>query len=258
MKTTSRLEAALRSNGELGLIPYAMGGYPDLHRSQQIAIDLARSGAVAIEIGIPFNDPLADGPVIQAAGQAALESGATMAGCLELAGVVAKESPVPVVLMTYGNPILAYGRERFADQLAQLGVAGVIVADLPADEAELMRPLFRDAGVDQVFLVAPTSSDDRIRRVCEVSSGFVYCVTLAGVTGARKALPRDLSAFLQRVRRHTDLPLVAGFGVSKPEHLRSLRGVADAAIVASALVAEVQAGRDPSVLAQHLAEACRR
>lgn len=254
----SRLEASLRSEGdELKLIPYAMAGFPDAARSVEIALRLADCGVGAIEIGIPFSDPLADGHVIQAAGQAALEAGGTIEEFLGVAGAVASASPVPTVIMTYANLVLSYGVERFARELEQLGVAGLIIADLPAEEAGLMAPWLREAGVDPVFLATPTSTEERLAKVCAESAGFVYCVTVAGVTGTRRQLPADLQPFLKRVRQHTSLPLAAGFGISRPEHLKALRGVTDAAIVASALVEEVQAGRDPSKLLAKLVEAGR-
>lgn len=255
--TASRLEASLRSKDELKLIPYVMAGFPDLARSIDMGKRLAASGAGALEMGIPFSDPLADGPVIQAAGQASLDNGTTIDDCLEAAGQISAAGGAPIAVMTYGNPVLTYGPERFAKACADSGVAGVIIPDLPAEEADLLGPYFRDAGVDQIFLASPTSSEERIARVAAASSGFVYCVTVAGVTGARKHLSPDLPRFLKRVRKYTDLPLAAGFGISQPEHIAELRGVADAAVVASALVAETQAGRDPMVLVEKLLEACR-
>lgn len=257
-KTTSRIQQALKPEGdELKLITYAMGGFPDLRRSREIALSLMHAGSSVLELGIPFSDPLADGPVIQAAGKAALDAGASLENCLELAADLVKSGPVPIVFMTYANPVLAYGPDRFARDLDQIGVGGVIMPDLPIEEAALFQPSFENSEIDLIFQVTPTSSEERLARICSMSSGFVYCVTIAGVTGARSELPRDLATFLKRVRRHTDLPLAAGFGLSKPEHMRKLRGVADAAAVGSALVVEVAAGRDPSRLVRQLVLACQ-
>lgn len=250
------LASAVRAAGDLKLIAYMMGGHPDHKRSIEIGRRLASSGIAALEIGVPYSDPLADGPVIQRAGQAALEAGMTMGGALEIAEAVAAEG-TPIVLMTYVNPVLAYDPRRFAADAAQAGVAGVIVPDLPVEESEPVTGWLRAAGLDTVFLVAPTSPDARIDTICRHSSGFVYCVTLTGITGARKSLPRGLKGMLTNVRKHTDLPLAAGFGISRPDHMRALRGLADAAVVGSALVAEIDRGGDPVPLARELLAACR-
>src|SRR5712692_7169778 len=253
---TMRLQQALRAEGALKLEPYLMGGHPDARRSVEAGRRLASAGAAAVEIGIPLNDPLADGPVIQRAGQVALAAGITTAGCLEVAEQVAREGR-PVVLMTYVNPVLAYDPRRFAADAAQAGVAGVIVPDLPPEEAEPIAGWLRAAGLDTVFLVAPTSPDERVAAICGESTGFVYCVTLTGITGARRELPPGLDGLLARVRGQTDLPVAAGFGISRAEHVRALRGKCDAAVVGSALVAELEAGRDPSGLLKELARECR-
>ncbi len=251
---TGRLEPALRAEGGLKLVTYLMAGHPDARRSIEAGRRLAAAGVAAIEIGIPFSDPLADGPVIQKAGQAALEAGMTVAGALEVAAEVAKEG-VPVVLMTYVNPVLSYDPRRFAAEAAQAGVSGVIVPDLPVEEAEPVTGWFRSASLDTVFMVAPTTPPDRIATVCGHSSGFVYCVTVTGITGARKELPEGMDGLLDQVRERTRLPVAAGFGISRPEHMKALRGHADAAVVGSAIVHEIDRGRDPSTLARELMKA---
>ncbi len=253
----SRLEAALRRDGErLALVPYTMAGYPDRPRSIEHGRAYARAGAAAIEVGVPYSDPLADGPVVQRAGQAALDQGTTLADAIRVAAAIAEED-APVVLMTYVSPILSYGGRRLAVDAAAAGIAGVIIPDLPVEEAQpLVEPL-REAGLDTIFLVAPTSPGSRIRKIVEQSSGFVYCVTLAGVTGARSELDPGLAALLSRLRAATALPVAAGFGISTPDHLRRLRGRAEAAVVASALLARVQAGENPLALAEELLQACR-
>jgi tryptophan synthase alpha chain len=234
-----------------------MAGYPDQEASVALGRRLARSGAAALEIGIPFSDPLADGPVIQQAGQAALEAGATTQACLEVAARIAGAGGAALVLMTYVNPILAYDARRFAADAASAGVRGVIIPDLPPEEAEPTAGWLRAAGLDVIFLVAPTSTDERVAAASQASSGFVYCVTVTGTTGVRASLPTDLRQVLARIRARTSLPIAAGFGISRPEHLEVLRGAADAAVVASALVVEVQAGRDPVRLVDRLLDACR-
>jgi tryptophan synthase alpha chain len=252
----SRLEERVRSAGDVKLIPYLMAGYPDRDGSIAQGLAYARAGASALEVGVPFSDPLADGPAVQRAGQAALECGMSVRGALQVASAVA-EGGAPVVLMSYVNPIMAYGERRFAADAVAAGVAGVIVPDLPAEEAEPLASWLRDAGLDVVFMVAPTSPDSRIASTAELSSGFVYCVTVRGVTGARTELATGLHRLLARVRAATDLPVAAGFGISRPEHIRELRGHADAAVVASALLDRLHHGEDPVALVEELMAACR-
>jgi len=252
----SRLDTALRAHGDLKLVAYMMAGHPNRKRSLEIGKKLATSGIAALEIGIPFSDPLADGPVIQHAGQVALEHGMTVGAALELAAGIAAEG-TPVVLMTYINPILSHDPRRFAAEAAQAGVAGIIVPDLPVEESEPVAGWLRSASLDTVFMVAPTTSRERMTTICEHSSGFVYCVTVTGITGARSELPQGMSELLSEVRKHTDLPIAAGFGISRPDHMKSLRGSADAAVVGSAIVAEIDKGVDPMPLVKGLLKACR-
>jgi tryptophan synthase alpha chain len=241
-------------NGGLGLIPYLMAGHPDRERSIAAARSLAALPIAALELGIPFSDPLADGPVIQRAGQAALEAGTTVAGCLEIAAAVTGRAPV--YFMSYVNPILSYGPERFAADAEAAGVAGVILPDLPPDESESIVAALHGHGLATVFLVAPTSTDERIKLICGASSGFVYCVTLTGITGVRADLPEGVAELLGRVHLHTSLPVAAGFGIATPAHIAALRGVADAAAVGSAVVRELDEGRDPARLVEELLRAC--
>ena len=254
--TESRLETAVRADGDLKLIAYMMAGHPNRKRSLEVGKKLAASGIAALEIGIPHSDPLADGPVIQKAGQAALDHGMTVGASLELAEAIAREG-TPVVLMSSINPILAHDPRRFAAEAAQAGVAGVIVPDMPIEESEPVAGWLRAASLDTIYMVAPTTAAARIGMICERTSGFVYCVTLTGVTGARKDLPGGLKELIQGVRKHTKLPVAAGFGISRPEHMKTLRGVADAAVVGSAVVAEIDAGKDPTGLVRELLKACR-
>jgi len=252
----TRLENALRANGDLKLVAYMMAGHPTRKRSIEVGKKLATSGIAALEIGIPHSDPLADGPVVQHAGQVALEHGMTVSGALEVAEAVAAEG-VPVVLMTYINPVLAYDPRKFAAEAAQAGAAGVIVPDLPIEEAEPVAGWLRSASLDTIFMVAPTTPPDRIGTIASHSSGFVYCVTVTGITGARKELPEGMPELLSEVRKHTRLPVAAGFGISRPEHMKTLRGTADAAVVGSAIVAEIDRGGDAVSLVKELLKACR-
>src|SRR5712664_946151 len=252
----TRLENAVRAKGDLKLVAYMMAGHPNKKKSIEVGKKLAGSGIAALEIGIPFSDPLADGPVIQRAGQVALEHGMTVAGALEVAGAIAGEG-VPVVLMTYINPILSHDPRRFAAEAAQAGVAGVIVPDLPVEESEPVAGWLRAASLDTIFMVAPTTEEERVETICDHSSGFVYCVTVTGITGARKELPEGMKELFALVRRHTKLPIAAGFGISRPEHMKALRGTADAAAVGSAVVNEIDRGGDPVLLIKELLKACR-
>jgi len=252
----TRLDTALKARGDLKLVAYLMAGHPTKKRSIEVGKKLASSGVAAIEVGIPHSDPLADGPVIQHAGQVALEHGMTVAGSLEVAGAIAAEG-VPVVLMTYINPVLSHDPRRFAAEAAQAGVAGVIVPDLPIEEAEPVAGWLRAASLDTIFMVAPTTPPDRIAVICSHSSGFVYCVTVTGITGARRDLPPGMPELFGEVRKHTQLPVVAGFGISRPEHMRSLRGAVDAAAVGSAIVDEIDRGGDGVALVKELLQACR-
>ena len=252
----TRLEDSLHADGGLKLIAYMMAGHPTKKRSIDVGKRLAGSGVAALEIGIPHSDPLADGPVIQRAGQAALAHGMTVAGALEVAGAIAREG-VPVVLMTYINPVLSYDPRKFAAEAAQAGVAGVIVPDLPIEEAEPVTGWLRSAALDTIFMVAPTTLPDRVGSICSHSSGFVYCVTVTGITGARKDLPQGMPDLLTEVKKRTSLPIAAGFGISRQEHMRALRGNADAAVVGSAIVDEIERGGDGVALVRELLKACR-
>src|SRR5438128_1658088 len=255
-KAGTRLESALRAKGDLKLVAYMMAGHPTAKRSIDVGKRLAASGVAALEIGIPHSDPLADGPVIQRAGQKALAAGMTVAGALEVADGVAREG-IPVVLMTYVNPVLSYDPRKFAAEAAQAGVAGVIVPDLPIEEAEPVAGWLRSASLDTVFMVAPTTPPDRISAIASRSTGFVYCVTVTGITGARKELPEGMPSLLAEVKRRTSLPVAAGFGISRQDHLKALRGHADAAVVGSAIVDEIERGGDGVSLVRELLKACR-
>ncbi|MDW7982019.1 MAG: tryptophan synthase subunit alpha [Thermomicrobium sp.] len=227
----------LRARSELGVIPYLTIGYPDRESALELVPALVRGGACAVELGIPFSDPLADGATIQRASQVALQHGVTVRYCLETAARLRERGvDVPLVFMGYFNPLLQYGLERFVSACVEVGVDGVIVPDLPPVESDELHTLCRAAGRDLIFMVAPTSTDRHLRAVAERASGFIYCVSLTGVTGARERLPEELPVFLQRVRAVTELPLALGFGISRPEHVAQARGLVDAVVVGSALL----------------------
>ena len=235
----SRLTLAFRQAAHPLLIPYAVGGYPDRDSCARILRTYAEAGAGILEIGVPFSDPLADGPVIQAASQVALRGGTRPADVLDLAEEAAGMG-VPVVLLCYLNIILAYGPERFFADCGRKGVAGVVVPDVPVEEAGGLRRTARENGVDVILLAAPTSTEARLARIAAAASGFIYCVSTTGVTGARAALRADLPDFVARIRRHTQLPLAVGFGVSTVEQAGAVARYADGVIIGSSLVGMVQ------------------
>lgn len=234
----NRLDATferLRAAGECGVFPYLTVGYPDGQQNEILLRAAIAGGADGLELGIPFSDPLADGATLQHAGYVALRGGASVAGALALAGRLRARADLPLVFMSYCNPILAHGLDRFCARAADQGADGVIVPDLPLEEAGELAATCRAHGLHFIYMLAPTSSDERIASVARVASGFIYCVSLVGVTGARRHLASGLSEFLARVRRATSLPLLVGFGISEPEHVREVARYADAVVVASAL-----------------------
>jgi tryptophan synthase alpha subunit len=236
--------AARRAQSAPGLIPYFTAGYP-LHDSLgDLLMAAERTGCIAAEVGIPFSDPLADGPTIQRTGQVALRNGMTLATALsQVSAARARGVSIPLAVMTYVNPVLSFGVEAFAREASAVGVDGVILPDLPLDEAADMRRALHGAGVAMIPLVAPTTTPDRLARICSAGAGFVYCVGVTGVTGARRTIAGDAIALLDAVRAVTPLPRALGFGLSTHEHLEELRGHSEAAVVGSALLDAI--GIDP-------------
>ena len=236
----SKRFAELRVAGELGIVAYITAGDPTLDATLKYVLALAEAGADVIELGVPFSDPLADGPTIQRASERALKSGATLHGVLELVRRIRQSSQVPLVLFSYFNPILQFGLEEFADATAEAGADGVLVTDLTPEESEDYRRILQARTLDTIFLAAPTSTDERLQKIAACSSGFLYLISRTGVTGAKDALPDDLPALLRRARSFTQLPIAVGFGISLPGHVSVLGGLADAAVVGSALVSEIE------------------
>lgn len=218
------------------LIPYVMAGFPDIEGSKRIINALIDAGCSIIEIGIPYSDPLADGPTIQRAAEAALAAGTDTLDVFTLIKEVKSQKDFSPVLMVYYNLIYRFGPARFAEMAAGSGVEGVVVPDLSVEDADDWLAAAGERGLDTVFLVAPTSSPERMTKIARVSTGFIYCVSLTGVTGARAALAENLIDFVNRVRRVADLPLAVGFGISKPEQAKEVAAVADGVIVGSAFI----------------------
>jgi tryptophan synthase alpha chain len=236
--TFTRLKA--RGNGP-GLVTYITAGDPDLPRTEGILRALDRAGADVLEVGVPFSDPLADGPVIQRATERALASGTTLSGVLQMVTRLRADLRAPIVIFSYANPILRLGAERFADEAKAAGVDGVLVLDLPIEEAAEFRALLGDRGIDTILLLSPTTTDDRLRRAAALGSGFLYAISRLGVTGARDAIADGAEDIVRRIRTVSPLPIALGFGISKPEHVREVGRWADAAVVGSALVSVIAA-----------------
>jgi tryptophan synthase alpha chain len=256
-RITAAFQAA-RSAGRAALMPYFTLGFPDPVTSGEVVAAIAASGADLIELGVPFSDPLADGPTIQHSTQVALEQGTTPAVCLELVRQIrARGVDQPLLLMGYCNPMLAYGLPRFIEHAAAAGADGLIVPDLPPEEAGEILALCAAVGLALVFLAAPNSSADRLAVVAENSSGFLYLVSLTGVTGARAQLPPDLADFIHRARGVTDLPLAVGFGISTPQQAAAVGSQADGVIVGSALIRAVENSAQPAFAAQQFVQALR-
>ena len=238
--TESRIPAAFaraRAEKRIAIVPFLTAGFPTLSESEEVFLALVRGGADLIEIGVPFSDPLADGATIQRSSEVAIANGVRLSDCIALVRSLREKHGVtiPLILMGYYNPILHYGLAEFGKDAAAAGVDGVIVPDLPTEESDELLASCRANGLDLIFLLAPTSTDQRIDDVAARASGFVYCVSLTGVTGGRNALP-DLRPYLSRFRAKTDLPLAIGFGISTPDHIRQVSAVGDGAIVGSSMI----------------------
>jgi tryptophan synthase alpha chain len=259
-QNSGRIAASFRDlakRGEMGLVAYVTAGDPSLEASEKIVLAVAEAGADVIELGVPFSDPVADGPTIQRASERALRAGTTLTGVLELVRKIRKRSDVPLVLFSYYNPLLQMGAEKFAGAAADAGADGVLATDLTPEESENYRDVMRAHNLDTIFLVAPTSTDARIEQITRVSTGFLYLISRTGVTGAREALPEELPALVRRVRKFTSLPIAIGFGISLPTHVTVLGGIADAAVVGSALVAEIEKAKTPDDAARAVSERIR-
>ena len=236
----SKRFAALREAGELGIVAYITAGDPSLDATDKFVLALAEAGADVIELGVPFSDPLADGPTIQRASERALKSGTTLSAVLDLVRHIRQSSEVPLVLFSYYNPVLQMGLEKFAAAASDASADGVLITDLTPEESADHRRILAAYHLDTIFLGAPTSTDERLAKIAAASSGFLYLISRTGVTGAKDALPDDLPTLLRRARAVTQLPIAVGFGISLPGHVSVLGGLADAAVVGSALVSEIE------------------
>ena len=230
----------MKAEQRTGLVAFVTVGYPDVESTLSFIPALIEGGADVIELGIPFSDPLAEGPTIQRSSFHALQAGITPTICLEVASKLREQGvEAPLVPMGYYNPLLAYGLDAFMRDAASAGVDGLIVVDLPPEESAAARDACLTNNIRLIYLLAPTSTDERIKLVADLASGFIYCVSLTGVTGARDELSPGLEGFVYRVRTHTDLPIAVGFGISQPKHFQAVGRIADAAVIGSAIIDEI-------------------
>jgi tryptophan synthase alpha chain len=240
----ARAFARAKAEHRLAVAIYLTVGYPDRASTAPLLRAALDGGADVLELGVPFSDPLADGATVQRASEVALANGVTLADCLSETRAIVSERDVPVVLMGYTNPFLRYGLDRFAREAREAGVAGIIVVDLPSEESGPFDAVLEPAGVARIDLCAPTTPDDRLARLVPRARGFVYCVSLTGLTGARRALGSDVTAFVARVRSHAGVPIALGFGISEPSHVAALRGLVDGVVIGSAAIDAVTAAAD--------------
>jgi len=247
----------LRATNRKAFIPYITAGDPNLKVTADLILALERAGADIIEVGVPFSDPIADGPVIQRATERALASRTTLRDILRLGAEIRKTSQVPMLIMSYYNPLLRYGLENLVLDAAEAGFDGILASDLTVEEAGPLLAATTEVGLNTVFLVAPTSSPDRIRKIAQTSTGFLYAVSRTGVTGERQELSTELRDFLKTLRCHTPIPIAVGFGVSLPEHVQAIWQEADGAVVGSALVREIEKHAGNGNLAEKVSEFTR-
>ncbi|MDI6890812.1 MAG: tryptophan synthase subunit alpha [Thermodesulfovibrionales bacterium] len=226
----------LKRKGKKAFIPYIMAGDPSLERTKDIVLMFEECGADIVELGVPFTDPLADGPAIQRASERALEKGVTLRRVIAFVKDLRESTQIPIALMTYYNPVFKYGEENFVRDAKDAGVNGVIIPDLPPDEAESFIRHSRKASLDTIFLLAPTSTPDRIKKVAKASRGFIYYVSITGITGGMLLLDGSIEALISEIREYTDKPIAVGFGVSTPEEASAVSKVSDGVIVGSAIV----------------------
>jgi tryptophan synthase alpha chain len=249
MSRITRTFERLRTEGRTGLVTYVTAGDPDLPRTADILRALDRAGADVLEVGVPFSDPLADGPVIQRATERALAAGTTLRGVLDMVADVREMIRAPIVLFSYANPVVRLGLDAFVRRAETVGVDGVLMLDLPPEESSDFRDALTGAGIDTIFLLSPTTSVARIRRAAALGGGFLYGISRLGVTGAREDVADSAQALAARVRAETGMPLALGFGFSTPEHVRQVGAWADAAVVGSALVRVIaEHGRSPGLI----------
>jgi len=244
----------LKKEQRKGFIPYITAGDPSLDVTLELVLALERSGADLIELGVPFSDPMADGPVIQRASERALHNQVNLKKVLKLGESIRHKSEIPLLLFSYFNPLFSYGLDRLAGDALTAGFDGVLASDLTVEESQSFTQSLRATGLNTAFLVAPTSSPERMKKIAQTSTGFLYAVSRTGVTGEQQELAADLKAFLRTLRSYTDSPIAVGFGISRPEHVRAVWQEADAAVVGSSIVKEIEQNIGKPDLAQRVAK----
>ena len=249
--------AELKSAGEKAFIPFVTAGDPSVDVTLDLILALERSGADVVELGVPFSDPIADGPVIQRATERALANGVTLKKAIQLGSRIRGRSNVPLVLFSYFNPLLNYGLEKLAHDAAEAGFDGVLASDLTVEESDTFVRTMRTGGLNTIFLVAPTSSPDRMKKIAQTSNGFIYAVSRTGVTGEQQDLASDLKQFLETLRSYTTSPIAVGFGISRPEHVRAVWQEADGAVVGSSIVKEIEQHMGKADLVENVAAFAR-
>ena len=254
MNRIARRFAQLKEEGRNGFVPFVSAGDPDLETCQSILKVLVDSGADVIELGVPFSDPMADGPTIQASSQRALQNGTRLSSVLDIVRNFRSYSEIPVVLFSYLNPLLQYGFERIAADASHAGVDGILVTDAIDEEAAEISGRLRSHDLDLISLVAPTTSDVRLEKICANASGFLYAVSRAGVTGAQNAVSSDAETLVKRIRRYTNLPVAVGFGISSRDQIQEVWRYADAAVVGSAIVSEISRPGTPEEVVERVRE----
>jgi len=253
MKLTNRIDqtfARLKEQKRKAFIAFLTAGYPDLKTTEKLVLALAKSGVDIIELGIPFSDPVADGPTIQLSSQVALEKGATLAKIFAMVARIRQTCDVPIAFMTYYNPIFYYGEKKFVAECRKVGVDGLIVPDLPPEEAKTLVSLAKKADVATIFFMAPTTRPERLKKVAQASTGFIYYVSLTGVTGARVALPKNITQKIKEAKQYTDKPVCVGFGISTPDQVKMMAQQADGVIVGSAIIKAINQYKSVDKVAQ--------
>jgi tryptophan synthase alpha chain len=250
--------ADLRKGNRRGFIPFITAGDPDLAMTGELLIELAHTGATLIELGLPFSDPMADGPVIQRASERALRHGFGISEVLQVVQKARQVTDVPIILFSYLNPLLQFGFEKLCAESKRAGIDGILVTDLTPEEAGEFAAAMRKSDLDLIFLVAPTSTDERLKLIAECASGFIYAVSRAGVTGAREEISAEAEKLVGRVRRFSDLPVAVGFGISTPDQVRDVWRYADAAVVGSAIVGLIEREKGAPDLVKQVGEFATR
>lgn len=242
----------LEREGKKGFIPFITAGDPDLETTSQILIELANAGATVIELGVPFSDPMADGPVIQRASERALKHGLSVGDVLGVVASVRRQIQTPIILFSYFNPLLQFGVKRLAEEAKAAGIDGVLVTDLSPEEAEEFESELRANDLDMIFLIAPTSTDARLKLVAQHARGFIYAVSRAGITGVQTSVSTEAERLVNRMRKYSSLPIAVGFGISSVEQVKDVHRYADAVVIGSAIVAEIERLQGATGLAQEI------